>query len=157
MGPPYSNLIIQIACDIEIENRKVEPRPEIRGDIARTYMYMEQAYPGHGIISQSNQKLFAAWDRLDPVDDWERERARRIEAIQGNQNPFISRQTQPALTTSADRAPASSDSIIGNRSSKVYHRPECPSYDQVAPQNRVLFTSEAEAQAAGYRVAGNCP
>jgi endonuclease I len=144
------------ACDIEIENRKVEPRPEIRGDIARTYMYMEQAYPGHGIISQSNQKLFAAWAKLDPMDDWERERARRIEAIQGNRNPFISGQTRPAMTTSADRTPASSGSIIGNRSSKVYHRPECPSYDQVAPQNRVSFASEEEAQAAGYRVAGNC-
>ena len=78
------------ACDIEIEHRKVEPRPEIRGDIARTYMYMEQAYPGHGIISQSNRKLFEAWAKVDPVDDWERERARRIEAIQGNQNPFLS-------------------------------------------------------------------
>ena len=27
------------ACDVEIENRKIEPRPEIRGDIARTYLY----------------------------------------------------------------------------------------------------------------------
>jgi deoxyribonuclease-1 len=96
------------------------------------------------------------WYTIDPVDDWERERARRIEAIQGNQNPFISGQTQPAMTTSVDIAPSSSSSIIGNRSSKVYHRPECPSYDQVAPQNRVPFASEEEAQAAGYRVAGNC-
>ena len=53
------------ACDVEIENRKIEPRPEIRGDIARTYMYMEWAYPGHGIISRSNQKLFAAWAKED--------------------------------------------------------------------------------------------
>ena len=119
-------------------------------------MYMEQAYPGHGIISQSNRKLFEAWAKVDPVDDWERERAHRIEAMQGNRNPFISGQTQPATTTSAHRTPASSGSILGNRSSKVYHRPECPSYDQVAPQNRVPFASEAEAQAAGYRVAGNC-
>jgi deoxyribonuclease-1 len=77
------------ACDVEIENRKIEPRPKIRGDIARTYLYMDWAYPGHGIISRSNQKLFAAWNREDPVDDWERERARRIEGIQGNRNPFI--------------------------------------------------------------------
>jgi endonuclease I len=50
-------------------------------------MYMDWAYPGHGIISRSNQKLFEAWNRAAPVDD--RERARRIEAIQGNRNPFI--------------------------------------------------------------------
>jgi len=30
-------------CDVEIAYRKVEPRPEIRGDIARVYMYMDSA------------------------------------------------------------------------------------------------------------------
>jgi deoxyribonuclease-1 len=77
------------SCDIEISDRKVEPRPDIRGDIARTYLYMHQAYPGHGIISRSNQKLFEAWDKEDPIDDWERERAKRIDGIQGNVNQFI--------------------------------------------------------------------
>ncbi|WP_321493827.1 endonuclease [uncultured Desulfobacter sp.] len=76
-------------CDFEIENQKVEPRPEIRGDIARIYFYMDDAYPGHGIISKKNIKLFQAWDRQDPVDDWERERAKRIETIQGNKNRFV--------------------------------------------------------------------
>jgi deoxyribonuclease-1 len=28
------------ACDVEIAERKIEPRPEIRGDIARIYLYM---------------------------------------------------------------------------------------------------------------------
>ena len=32
-------------CDVEIKSRKVEPREEIRGEIARTYMYMDSAYP----------------------------------------------------------------------------------------------------------------
>ena len=32
-------------CDFEIENNKVEPREEIRGIIARTYFYMDFAYP----------------------------------------------------------------------------------------------------------------
>lgn len=76
-------------CDVEIEDGKVEPRPEIRGDIARTYFYMDAAYPGHGIISEKNRKLFEAWNREDPVEEWERERARQIEQLQGNKNPFI--------------------------------------------------------------------
>jgi deoxyribonuclease-1 len=38
------------ACDVEIAERKIEPRPEIRGDIARIYLYMEASYPGRGII-----------------------------------------------------------------------------------------------------------
>ena len=137
-------------CDVEMENHKVEPRAEIRGDIARTYMYMNQVYPGKGILSRSNQKLFEAWDKLDPVDDWERERARRIEAIQGNKNPFI-------LVGATDTATMPSAPIIGNRRSKVYHRPDCPGYGQIASQNRVPFMDEGEAQAVGYRLAGNCP
>ena len=51
-------------------------------------------------------------------------------------------------------APASPYPIIGNRKSHIYHRPDCPNYSQVAPQNRVAFNSAAEAGAAGYRVAG---
>jgi len=30
-------------CDMEIENKKAEPRPEIRGDVARIYFYMDNA------------------------------------------------------------------------------------------------------------------
>jgi deoxyribonuclease-1 len=41
------------------------------------------------LCSDKNRKLFEAWDREDPVDDWKRERARRIEQIQGNPNPFV--------------------------------------------------------------------
>ena len=76
-------------CDMEIEDRKAEPRPEIRGDIARIYFYMDDAYPNRGIISKKNRKLFQAWAKEDPIDDWERERAKRIEAIQGNHNRFV--------------------------------------------------------------------
>ena len=52
-------------------------------------MYMDHAYPGHGIISRKNKKLFEAWDREDPVDEWECERSKRIERIQGNENPVV--------------------------------------------------------------------
>lgn len=66
------------ACDVEIEGRKIEPRPAIRGDIARIYIYMDAAFPGHGVISHKNRKLFEAWDKIDPVDDWECEKAKMI-------------------------------------------------------------------------------
>jgi deoxyribonuclease-1 len=81
-------------CDMEIENRKAEPPEAVRGDIARTYKYMEAAYPGRGIISGKNRKLFDAWDRQDPVDDWECEREKRIAKIQGNHNGFVADQCQ---------------------------------------------------------------
>jgi deoxyribonuclease-1 len=143
------------ACVIKIENRKIQPRREIRGDVARTYLYMDWAYRGHGIISRSNQKLFAAWDKEDPIDDWERERARRIEAIQGNRNPFIWGES-PSTPPTMPAVVASSDGVVtGNKKTKIYHRPDCPGAAKVSQQNRVRFASKAEAQAAGYRLAEN--
>ena len=46
--------------------------------------------------------------------------------------------------------------IIGNRNSNIYHLPNCPSYGRVAERNRLVFGSEGEARAAGFRRAGNC-
>ena len=76
-------------CDVEVSDRRIEPRPSIRGDIARTYLYMHWAYPGRGIVGKSRTKLFRAWDREDPVDQWEYSRVRHLEAVQGNRNPFV--------------------------------------------------------------------
>jgi hypothetical protein len=50
-----------------------------------------------------------------------------------------------------------SGQIIGNKNSKIYHAPGCPGYDSVSERNRVTFRSAAEAEAAGYRRAKNCP
>jgi micrococcal nuclease len=58
---------------------------------------------------------------------------------------------------SAASSPSFAYPVIGNRKSHIYHRPDCPNYSQVAPRNRVAFNSAAEAEDAGYRVAGNCP
>jgi deoxyribonuclease I len=77
------------SCDVEIKDRTFEPRPEIRGDVARIYFYMDQAYPGRGIVSRQLRPLLEVWSKADPVDEWERERARRIERLQGNANPFV--------------------------------------------------------------------
>jgi len=59
---------------------------------------------------------------------------------------------EPVSSTSTSHYP-----VIGNRKSHIFHRPDCPNYSQVAPKNRVAFNSAAEAEEAGYRVAGNCP
>jgi deoxyribonuclease-1 len=77
------------SCDMEIEDRKAEPPENVRGDIARIYKYMDAAYPGRGIISKKNRKLFDAWDRQDSVDEWECEKERRVAKIQRNRNWFV--------------------------------------------------------------------
>lgn len=46
--------------------------------------------------------------------------------------------------------------VRGNLKSRIYHLPGCRNYDDIAPANRVVFRSEVEAAAAGYRKAANC-
>ncbi len=76
-------------CDVELAERAFEPPVEVRGDIARTYLYMAAAYPDRGIVNRRNRPLFEAWAEADPVDRWECERARRVAAAQGNVNRFV--------------------------------------------------------------------
>lgn len=78
----------------------------------------------------------------------------------GSQSVDLSRAQNFRLQISASEQPVVEvieDGIRGNRNSKVYHRPDCPSYNQIAPRNRVYFVTTAEAENAGYRLAGNCP
>ncbi|MGB0645864.1 MAG: endonuclease [Bradymonadia bacterium] len=81
-------------CNIEIEAGVFEPPDEIKGDVARTYLYMDSAYPGHGILGRKQRKLMNAWHRLDPVSDGERRWAKAVKAIQGNVNPYITGERQ---------------------------------------------------------------
>jgi endonuclease YncB( thermonuclease family)/methylphosphotriester-DNA--protein-cysteine methyltransferase len=53
--------------------------------------------------------------------------------------------------------PPPEGTVIGNKNSKKYHRPDCPGYRDIAERNRVFFKTVAEAEAAGYKRAGNCP
>ena len=83
------------ACDMEIDNRVFEPRPAIRGDVARIYFYMESAYPGRGIVGKKQWKLLKACHRADPVSEEERAPGLKIRSIQGNENPFVTSGLQP--------------------------------------------------------------
>lgn len=53
--------------------------------------------------------------------------------------------------------PPPEGTVIGNKSSKKYHRADCPGYRDMAERNRVFFKTVGEAEAAGYKRAGNCP
>lgn len=68
-------------CDFEDNGDVAEPPPWFRGDAARTWFYMHDTY---GIPLQPNaERLLRQWAEDDPPDAWERERARRIGRIQG--------------------------------------------------------------------------
>jgi micrococcal nuclease len=46
--------------------------------------------------------------------------------------------------------------VIGNRHSRIYHRPGCPNGAVVSPGNRVLFRSEVDAEREGFRPGRDC-
>ena len=76
-------------CEMKVQGKYAEPPERSRGRIARAMLYMADTYPAHYRLSDRMQKLVDAWNEQYPVDAWECVRAARIEAYQGNQNPFV--------------------------------------------------------------------
>lgn len=64
-----------------------EPPKYHKGNVARALFYFATRY--NLDIDSAEEKHLRAWHRLDPVDDFERERNEKIFKIQGNRNPFI--------------------------------------------------------------------
>lgn len=64
----------------------VEPRDAVKGDIARSILYMIHVYdlPDHDMLP-----MLVRWHVADPPDDEERRRNDAIELLQGNRNPFV--------------------------------------------------------------------
>ena len=78
-------------CDFEVQNRFVEPSPNIRGDIARTYFYMAKNYSNYIKLEKSELSLFSEWNNVDPVDDWECKKSKLIQKSQKNLNKFLAK------------------------------------------------------------------
>lgn len=64
----------------------VEPRDSVKGDIARSILYMIHFYdlPDHDMLP-----MLVRWHIQDAPDAEERRRNDKIEELQGNRNPFI--------------------------------------------------------------------
>ena len=76
------------ACNFKVLGHKVEPADMSKGEIARTYLYFDSEYPTYN-MSKKSRRLMEGWNVLYPVTPWECTRAKRIEEIQGNPNPFV--------------------------------------------------------------------
>jgi hypothetical protein len=87
--------------------------------------------------------------------------AERRVVLAGYRLADVLMQTASHLTAVAPTGiapPSTSDVIVrGNHRSKVYHLSGCPGFNTMSQTNIITFTSEAEAQQAGYREAKNCP
>ena len=119
----------------------------INRGMARFYrFYAKELKPEDAVAYEKAENAAKAgkrglWADPSPTPPWDFRRGKTAKAP-GAKPPATAAATGP---------------IVGNRNSKIYHLPNCPDYSKVSERNRVPFNTEAEAQAAGYRKARNCP
>lgn len=78
------------SCDFEVQHhrpRLVEPREQVRGNIARSMFYMARTYDLK--LFDKQIAVLSRWHEADPPDELEKRRNDKIEKIQGNRNPYI--------------------------------------------------------------------
>ena len=85
--PEISTMYGQCNFKVDFKQRRAEPPENKRGKIARVYLYMAARY--NLKLSKHEQQLYAAWNKMYPVSEWEAERNQRISEIQGWSNPFV--------------------------------------------------------------------
>ena len=77
-----------------LTNQLFEPRESKKGDVARAMFYFYTVYQPQAqrkdpdFFSKQVQNL-CQWNRLDPIEEGEKERSHLIAGYQGNENPFV--------------------------------------------------------------------
>lgn len=76
-------------CEFEINQKlkEVYVKPDIKGDIARIYLYMSDKY--NIPLSKSELKMMKEWNIKNPTSAWEKIKNERVFRLQGNRNYFI--------------------------------------------------------------------
>ncbi len=99
-GTPHSE-----ATECNTDSDSWEPRPAVKGDIARMMFYMATRYEGENgdpdleLVDYTGTSTdtpyfgklstLIQWNEEDPVDDFESNRNEVVYSYQGNRNPFI--------------------------------------------------------------------
>jgi endonuclease YncB( thermonuclease family)/methylphosphotriester-DNA--protein-cysteine methyltransferase len=138
-------------------------------------IYHNPGCPGYKSVSEKNRVFFktaeeaeaAGYKRAKNCKASDSAAGEASEATSSKSPSSAAEKTQKAkegkpvapaeTTTDTAETPAATGEIIGNKNSKIYHRPDCPGYKSVSEKNQVRFKSIAEAEAAGFRAAKNCP
>ena len=77
----------QCQAKVDFKGRKFEPRDEVKGDVARVNFYFDSK--GYIKLSKSQRQLFNAWNKQDPVSEYECTIHERKAKLQGEVNPFV--------------------------------------------------------------------
>lgn len=78
-------------CLIKVSDNKIEVPDQVKGIIARIYLYFEEQYPFFK-IKPEQKSLFLKWDKEFPPNEWECLRTYRIEKLQKNENNIVKKQ-----------------------------------------------------------------
>ncbi len=103
----FSDSALSEAPANRVDGDSFEPRDAVKGDVARSMLYMDVRYDGNTAgdteedlvllnrLTTTDEAAFGKlcvllqWHESDPVDDFERRRNERVFEFQGNRNPFI--------------------------------------------------------------------
>lgn len=83
---PEQPVPIKRGCALSKSFQDLEPADNLKGDVARVYLYMAHTYK---MPIKANFQTMLEWNQLDPPDAKEIERNNRIESLQGTRNVFI--------------------------------------------------------------------
>lgn len=80
------------SCRFIIRKKTVTPPKNVRGDIARIYLYMNFAYPELHLLTEKKIEFFMRWSKMDPATKEECQKNDRIYRLQKTRNVFIDEQ-----------------------------------------------------------------
>lgn len=73
-----------------------------------------------------------------------------------NKSEFLTEKTTKTETISSF-VEVEGEGVVASKSGTKYHLPSCPGAKSIKSENLITFGSIAEAEAAGYKRAQNCP
>lgn len=100
-----------------------------------------------GIIGFGLGRLSVIWPEKEPI---------RVENPEKAKDGMEEGTGQKAHEQNAGIANAIQGKYVGSRSGSAYHFPWCPGAQKIKEANKIWFGSKEEAEARGYKPAGNC-
>ena len=151
-GQDYGSRAKQVASKL-VFGKLVTVRPVDKDRYGRTVA--EVILPDGRSMNREMVGQGAAWwyKEFAPADG----RLARLEAEAKASRRGLWNQPNPVPPWMWRKGDATQFEVIGNRSSRVYHRPHCSSVARMKDSNQVPFETAKEAEAQGYRRAGDCP